>query len=31
MKRTRKHFTTAEKMTSLRRHLIDRFAVSTAV
>jgi transposase len=29
MKRTRKHFTAAEKMTLLRRHLIDKVPVST--
>ncbi len=29
MKRTRKNFTAAEKMVLLRRHLIDKVAVST--
>ena len=29
MKRTRKHYTAAEKMTLLRRHLIDKVPVST--
>ncbi len=29
MKRTRKNFTAAEKMTLLRRHLIDKVPVST--